>query len=268
MILPAAFWRRFLQSRVYVPVLALGLLAAPFAAGLPANAQSTQTAQTAQTTKPATPPDVSNQTAFEADGHKVFAIDGDTILIDGHVFDIAGIDAPELGQQCLHDDNLQDCGLSAGMQLQKYFIMSPFPAECVLADDQRNDGSKDSGQDGKNWPRVECSIGDRDIGSAMIADGEALPIPGFSLDYDDQAKQAANAGIGLFGTQMVPPAEWREGKRLKGEKQRCLFVGDGMGHYVSPLDSRFVNFVRKDAPATPCSDEEARQSGLEYLPKE
>lgn len=268
MILPAAFWRKFLQSRVYIPVLAIGLLAAPLALGQPAHAQNAETAQTAQTAKPATPPDVSNQTAFEADGHKVFAIDGDTILIDGHVFDIAGIDAPELGQQCLHDDNLQDCGLSAGMQLQKYFIMSPFPAECVLADDQRNDGSKDSGLDGKNWPRVECSIGDRDIGSAMIADGEALPIPGFSLDYDDQAKQAANAGIGLYGAKMVPPAEWREGKRLKGEKQRCLFVGDGKGHYVSPLDSRFVNFVRKDAPITPCSDEEARKSGLEYLPKE
>ncbi|OSQ37074.1 thermonuclease family protein [Thalassospira mesophila] len=230
--------------------------------------QGTAMAQKATTATPATPPDISNQTTFEADGHKVLAVDGDTILIDGHVFDIAGIDAPELGQQCLHDENLQDCGLSAGMQLQKYFIMSPFPAKCVLADDQRNDAGKNNGLDGKNWPRVECSIGDRDIGSAMIADGEALPIPGFSLDYDDQAKQAANAGIGLYGAKMVPPVDWRTGTRLEGESQRCLMVGDGKGHYISPLDPRFVKYAREDAPVTPCSDEEAREKGLEYLPRE
>ncbi|WP_114090489.1 thermonuclease family protein [Thalassospira profundimaris] len=261
MILRAAFWQKILHRRVSFAVLIIALLATGFAA-------SPLAATTKTTAKPATPPDVSNQTVFKADGHKVFAIDGDTILIDGHVFDIAGIDAPELGQQCLHDDKLQDCGLSAGMQLQKYFTMSPFPAECVLADDQRDDGSKNSGQNGKSWLRVECSIGDRDVGTAMIADGEALPIPGFSLDYDDQAKQAANAGIGLYGAKMIPPAQWRAGKRLPGEKKRCLFVGDGKGHYISSLDPRFVNYASENPPQTVCSDEEARKLGLEYLPKD
>ncbi len=260
MILRAAFWQKPLHHRIVLPVLVATLMVA-------SGAISPLAAAPKPAAKPATPPNVSDQTVFKADGHKVFAIDGDTILIDGHVFDIAGIDAPELGQQCLHDDNLQDCGLSAGMQLQKYFTMSPFPAECVLADDQRDDADKNSGKDGKSWPRVECSVGDRDVGTAMIADGEALPIPGFSLDYDDQAKQAANAGIGLYGAKMVPPPEWRAGKRLPGEKKRCLFVGDGKGHYISSLDPRFVHYASENPPQTICSDEEARKLGLQYLPQ-
>ena len=48
------------------------------------------------------------EVALEAKGRDVLVIDGDTIMINGVVADIAGIDAPELGQQCLHNGSFWD----------------------------------------------------------------------------------------------------------------------------------------------------------------
>lgn len=198
---------------------------------------------------------------FQANGHDIRVIDGDTIEISGQVLDIAGIDAPELGQRCLHNGNFWDCGMSAGIQLRKYFVMSPFPVRCVRTGAVH--AQKPSGK--LDWPHAECATGDRDIAAAMIMDGEALNIPGYSPLYDDLAQRAKNAEIGVYGGTLVPPPEWREGKRLADEDGRCLFLKIDRSHYIGALDPRFIDYATTNDP-TLCSDEEARAKNLSYLP--
>ena len=197
-----------------------------------------------------------SEIALEAEGRDIEVIDGDTIVIDGKVVDIAGMDAPELGQQCLHDSSFQDCGMSSAMQLRKYFVMAPFTVQCWPGDPER------SAKEG-DFPIVECGIGERDVAAAMITDGEALPIPGYSHRYDSLSTEADNAKIGIHGGDMVAPKDWRDGKRLKGEDGRCLFTRSANGTYLGTLDPRYAKADHKD-DAKICSDEEARKLGLSY----
>ena len=196
--------------------------------------------------------------ALEAKGRDILVIDGDTIMIDGLVADIAGIDAPELGQQCLHNGSFWDCGMSSAMQLRKYFAMAPFTVRCWPGD--REHSGKDD-----DFPIVECGIGERDVAAAMVSDGEALPIEGYSHRYDGLSDEADNAGIGIHGGDMIPPNEWRSGKRLDGENARCLFTVDGNGHYLGTLDPRYKEASALKGKST-CSDEQARSEGLSYAP--
>lgn len=198
-----------------------------------------------------------DQAPFVAHGRDILVIDGDTIMIDGNVFDIAGIDAPELGQQCLHNGSFWDCGMSSAMQLRKFFAMAPFDVHCWPGDQARA-GKVD------DFPVVECGIGERDVAAAMITDGEALPVTGYSHRYDRLSRDADNALIGIHGGDMIAPTDWRRGVRLDGESARCLFINDGSGNYVSTLDPRFTQYESADTP-TICSDEEAREMSLNYL---
>ena len=189
-------------------------------------------------------------------GRDILVIDGDTIMIAGQVVDIAGMDAPELGQQCLHNGSFWDCGMSSAMQLRKYFAMAPFDVHCWPGDQARA-GKADG------FPVVECGIGERDVAAAMISDGEAFPIAGYSHRYDRLSQDAGNAGIGIHGGDLIAPADWRKGDRLDGENARCLFVVDGNGNYLSTLDPRFSQYESKDLKKI-CSDEEAREMNLQY----
>lgn len=196
---------------------------------------------------------------WEAKGRDIQVIDGDTIIIAGQVVDIAGMDAPELGQQCLHNGSFRDCGMSSAMQLRKYFAMAPFDVRCWPGDQERANKAD-------HFPVVECGIGERDVAAAMISDGEALPIAGYSHRYDRLSRDASNAGIGIHGSDMIAPSDWRTGKRLDGETGRCLFITDGNGHYLSPLDPRFADIDTAKNNSKICSDEEARNMNLDYLP--
>ncbi len=195
---------------------------------------------------------------LEVKGRDIQVIDGDTILIAGKVADIAGIDAPELGQQCLRNGDVWDCGMSSAMQLRKYFAMAPFDVRCWPGNPER------AGKD-DNFPVVECGIGDRDVAAAMIRDGEALPIEGYSHRYDGLSREASNAKIGIHGGNMIAPADWRAGKRLDDEAGKCLFITDGKGNYLSSIDPRYAE-IDQTANSTLCSDEEARAMALIYLP--
>ncbi len=195
--------------------------------------------------------------SLESAGRDILVIDGDTIIIDGKVVDIAGLDAPELGQQCLHNGNFWDCGMSSAMQLRKYFAMAPFTVHCWPGDQERSGKADD-------FPIVECGIGERDVAAAMISDGEALPIAGYSHRYDRLSVEADNAGIGIHGGDMIAPSDWRKGDRLDGETGRCLYINDGKGNYVGTLDPRFAQYDIADTKKI-CSDEEARELDLNYL---
>ena len=67
-----------------------------------------------------TSPGLSSPGGLVTKGRDILVIDGDTIMIAGQVVDIAGMDAPELGQQCLHNGSFWDCGMSSAMQKGRF----------------------------------------------------------------------------------------------------------------------------------------------------
>ncbi len=51
-------------------------------------------------------------------------IDGDTLQSDGEIIQLYGIDAPELGQTCLRENEPWPCGVEAALALQKMVKLS------------------------------------------------------------------------------------------------------------------------------------------------
>lgn len=229
----------------------LVLIAVPVLFALAVDLQDKPVHAASDITGPNTPP------SLEAEGRDIKVIDGDTIIIADKVVDIAGLDAPELGQQCRHNGSFWDCGMSAAMQLRKYFVMAPFTVHCWPGDQERAGKADD-------FPVVECGIGERDVAAAMISDGEALPVAGYSHRYDRLSAEADNADIGIHGGDMIAPSDWRAGKRLKGETGRCLYVATPDHHYVGTLDPRFDK-IKTDSTTQICSDEQARNLNYLYL---
>ena len=133
----------------------------------------------------------------------VQVIDGDTIRLDGQTIRLKGIDAPELDQECRdREGETQPCGQFARVLLMEHL------ASC---------------------PRVHCDIDrerDRygralgvcyvlvDINAWMVSSGLALAYRKYSKDYVAEEDQARAERRGIHQGSVVPPWDWRRGKRL------------------------------------------------------
>jgi len=135
----------------------------------------------------------------------VTVLDGNTIQIDGRVIQIYGIDAPELGQHCLRGNILTNCGLSAAFELQKFIGMQLTPVTCVPR---------------KEFPRGNvqvCTVGHANLAKIMLRNGSVMAIPKSDPDYLEAERYARVANLGIWHVKIVPPWEWRAGKRLPEE---------------------------------------------------
>jgi endonuclease YncB( thermonuclease family) len=191
---------------------------------------------------------------------EVTVIDGDTVLVDGEPVQLYGIDAPELGQLCDANGNLQPCGVQAALALQKLLTMGKSSFHCspwTGGDPTEVVGAK-----------VEiCEVGDEDVGQVMLHGGYSVALPGSFPDYAEAQEQAQQASLGLWHSKFVMPWLWRQGERLPGGQTDCnvrTVIGehDERLYYV-PTDPGYdqvaVDPDRGDALL--CSDEEARQAG-------
>lgn len=136
----------------------------------------------------------------------VSVLDGDTIQIDGRVIHIYGIDAPELGQHCLRGKILTNCGLTAAFELQKFIDMQLTKVVCVPR---------------KEFPRGNvqvCTVGHANLAKIMLRNGSVRAIPKSDPDYLEAERYARVANLGIWHVKMVPPWDWRAGKRLPEEK--------------------------------------------------
>lgn len=184
----------------------------------------------------------------------VRVIDGDTLEVHGQVINLFGIDAPELGQQCVHNGRPWRCGEEAALALRKLIEVADRPILCEIR--RRRDG-------------VEvgvCRVGERDLGHAMVVSGNAVADDEAFPGYVDAEAEAKRAGVGLWRGTFVPPAEWRAGRRLAKEgKGPCMVKGvtaaDGTAVYLVPTDPAF----ERAAAGSRCfdSDEAARAAGFE-----
>ena len=188
----------------------------------------------------------------------VTAIDGDTIQLDGKVVQLYGIDAPELGQQCLIGDDWFACGLAAAHQLDKRLSLSIEDVKCVSAEAP---GTSDK----------VCFAGKVDVAQALITAGYVTAKARTNPNYRELEQQARQAGLGLWQSDFVTPSQWRQGRRLPGEAAlkgddcpiKAIALRGNQGLYFVPTDNGYgsvtLDPVRGDRRY--CSDESARQDG-------
>ncbi len=128
-------------------------------------------------------------------------IDGDTIEVHGQRIRLHGIDAPESRQLCRLDGKPWQCGKDAANALADKIARRPVTCE-------------DLGRDRYKRIIARCTVAGEDMGAWMVSQGWALAYRRYSLDYADEEAEARAARRGIWGSEFVPPWEWRRGKRL------------------------------------------------------
>jgi endonuclease YncB( thermonuclease family) len=129
-------------------------------------------------------------------------IDGDTIEIHGQRIRFHGIDAPESRQTCVAGGEIWRCGQQASLALSEFIGRSP-----VVCQEQGKD----------RYGRIigACSVRGEDVEAWMVLNGWAMAYRKYSLDYANQEQTARDTRRGIWKGELVPPWEWRRGKRLQ-----------------------------------------------------
>ena len=131
---------------------------------------------------------------------EIRVIDGDTIGYNSEIIRLHGIDAPEIGQQCIENDKSIDCGT-----ISKIFLDSII--------DGREIDLIPKGKD--KWGRIigVCFIDGNDISEYMVKNGWAISYREFSSDYIEEEIHAHSNNLGIWSTKFSNPSEWRKNKR-------------------------------------------------------
>jgi len=194
-------------------------------------------------------------------------IDGDTIQIGDIVFQLSGIDAPELGQLCGHGEHRRHCGLEAAYALKKWIDLAVPPITCY-----RINGSA-------SVVVASCVIGEGDVSIALLEGGHAVVAPEDSLFYSPAESPlfrrvegaAKGAHMGIWKSDFSLPWEWRKQKDPPDGRSfidpACVVKGKvteaGERLYYGPLDEAYDNLTvdPKKGERLFCSDDQARAAG-------
>lgn len=129
----------------------------------------------------------------------VRVVDGDTIDIDGRVFRLHGIDAPEAGQKCDRAGGTKwPCGKVAVQAMERL----------VLGKDVRCD---DRGADPFGRTIGVCTVDGVDVNAEMVREGMAWAFRKFSTDYVDVEDVAHADRLGVWQHDTQTPWDYRAG---------------------------------------------------------
>ena len=124
-------------------------------------------------------------------------VDGDTLSSNGNRLRLLGIDAPELGQQCISGQGSYDCGVSARDGLAAMLDRADWVCEGGRQDKYRR-------------LLVRCASGRTDL-------AEELARRGLVVAEDDYlaAEAEARAGQrGIWNVTFEKPSDWRRARQL------------------------------------------------------
>jgi endonuclease YncB( thermonuclease family) len=147
---------------------------------------------------------------------EVRVVDGDTIEIDGVVYRLNGIDAPEHGQRC----GDWRCGADATEAM----------ARLVAGQEVR---CETHATDGYGRDIATCYAGARDIGEAMVEGGHAWAFLKYADTYEATQEKAKSLGLGVWSGRYAPPWEFRAAKWQSGAQdapEGCPIKGNISKH--------------------------------------
>jgi endonuclease YncB( thermonuclease family) len=124
-------------------------------------------------------------------------IDGDTLEIHGQRVRLHGIDAPESRQTCKRAGKDWRCGQAAALALSNWIGTATVTCQQTAVD---------------RYKRIvaRCSANGHDIAVHLVREGWALDWPRYSGgEYGPHQEAARTAGKGIWGSEFVPPWEWR-----------------------------------------------------------
>ena len=188
----------------------------------------------------------------------IAVIDGDTIELNKQYFDLAGIDAPELGQRCEQGGNLYACGEDAAFALDK--LVGLQHPECTPI------------EKGADAGKVVCTTGETNLAASLIEGGLAVALEPGVENYQTLERAAKASDLGIWRGPFVVPKKWRAGERLTAESGisfECPVLGlkvDGKLVFVVPTDSshQALSKEKDNIIEKFCSDEDARAKGYEH----
>jgi len=135
----------------------------------------------------------------DADGARVFVVDGDSLRIGNRMIRLEGMDAVELHQLCRGNDGAQwSCGLEARGALSSMTARGGLVCESRAAD-----------QYGRALSF--CSTkGSPDLAADLVAQGWAVSGDGRSDGpYGAEQDEARSGGRGIWRGSFERPADWR-----------------------------------------------------------
>lgn len=134
-------------------------------------------------------------------------IDGDTLELNGIVYRLHGVDAPEAGQKCSKPNGKPwNCGKAAISALEELVL-----GKAVECDDR--------GQDGYGRTIAVCKVGTEDINATMVAAGNAWAFRKYSSDYVDLEERAYEKRIGVWQADTQTPWDYRAEKWAVGQQE-------------------------------------------------
>lgn len=136
-------------------------------------------------------------TQFPAIYGQVRVINGDTLQMNGKYMKLYGVDAPESNQTCAdRSGRSYACGNQAALWLKSWLADNTI--ECRVMQ-----------QDAKGNMVGVCSLGQYDIGAAMVNAGWAVTYLKYTDIYAPYEQQAKAENRGLWQGQFYMPWDWR-----------------------------------------------------------
>lgn len=133
---------------------------------------------------------------FEPNGRDIvgraYAVDGDTLRMDGRAIRLKGVDAPELHQECRRNGSTYRCG-----EVARDALASVIGGRSIAC--------RASGRDRYQRILAFCSVDGQDLGSRLVGDGLAVSYG----DYRLQETKARLSRAGLWAGEFQAPQEWR-----------------------------------------------------------
>lgn len=133
------------------------------------------------------------------DGFRI--VDGDTIHFefDSRKVRFSGIDAPEIGQVCIFNEEKFDCGLQTKKVLED-FINVELPI-CKI-----------EGLDNYSRELGECFVNGESISKYLVKNGYAFAYRKYSDKFKADEEFAKENKLGLWKTEFSYPWEYRQKK--------------------------------------------------------
>jgi endonuclease YncB( thermonuclease family) len=128
--------------------------------------------------------------------------DGDTLTIGKTKIRLAGIDAPEIDQECQAEGQAYRCGKRAAIALDELLrSRTGHTVHCRRA-----------GQDRYQRVLARCLVDDVDVNGWMVEQGWAVSYRRFSDEYVGQENRAREARRGIWAGQFENPEDFRHGR--------------------------------------------------------